>query len=180
VAHAPGSTTVAEHEHATSSASAPWLTIAATATGAACGLLVGRVPVAREVIVGGALAVASLIDLRTRRIPNWLTAATAAFAITSAGDGLTRDLLGGAAAGLVGLALIAGSRGNYGVGDVKAMTVSGLALGIWRVPAFVLAMSCSGALIILILAAKRRRLRGETLAYGPAIALGYALSALFA
>ena len=84
----------------------------------------------------GLLAVAAVIDVRTRRIPNWLSAAVAAggLALSITGGGL----VGPAAAALgllVGFALLAASFALrlMGGGDVKLMAAVGAWLGPWGI-----------------------------------------------
>jgi len=153
-----------------------------------------------------AATVAALIDVRTGRIPNVLTASTAAFGLLLAAGGgmtaLTAALIGGAA----GLALMTPGYllGGTGAGDVKLMAALGTLLGpaatVW---AFLLTAIAGGALAVAH-AVRRRRL-GITMAraaklaaapvttkveidadapktrfaYGPAVAVGAITAALW-
>ena len=66
---------------------------------------------------------AAVIDVQTRRIPNWLTAAAFLLAIGLAAwqDNLVPALLGAALCLVVGIAIAALARGAFGGGDVKLM-----------------------------------------------------------
>lgn len=152
----------------------------AAGVGAAGGLLVlALVPPLREPLLVAALAAAALIDLRTRRVPNWLTAAGGAFAIASAAAA-PGVLLGGGVAAVVGIAMLLAARGAYGIGDVKAMGVAGATVGLGHVLPLLFWMAMAGGVGVLLLALRARRLRGETMPYAPAIATGAALALLLA
>lgn len=152
----------------------------AAALGVGCGLLVlGLTPPLREPLLVAALAAAALIDLRTRRVPNWLIAAGGGFAIASAAAA-PGVLLGGGVAAAVGIAMLLGARGAYGVGDVKAMAVAGATVGLGHVLPLLFWMAMAGGVSVLVLALRARRLRGETMPYAPAIAAGAALALLLA
>lgn len=147
--------------------------------------------------------IAAVIDLRTRRIPNSLTASAALLGLGLAAAGWTDVSLGSAVLGLVlGTALmLPGYRfGGTGAGDVKMLGAMGTMLG---GPAVILAFlytAIAGGVIAILVAAHRRRL-SETLrgvlrvpgeigtaraaaaparlfAYGPAIAIGCIAAAL--
>jgi len=151
--------------------------------------------------VGGAL-----IDLRTRRVPNVLTASLAAAGVTLAASGATGVSLGSAVGGLLlgGALMLPGHLfGGTGAGDVKLFAAAGSVMGAGRIlPAF-LYVTLAGGVIALVVALKRRRLKhaftnaaalavGRTaavaavesprannrFAYAPAIAIGTLLSVL--
>lgn len=152
------------------------------------------------------LLVATVVDLRTRRIPNVVTGAMA-----GAGLGLAVFELGGISVGaavfgcLVGLVLMLPGHalGATGAGDVKLMAAVGSLLGPLVVINAVLFTAIAGGVIAVAVAIRRRRL-GTTLAgtgrmmaapadvrqeiaagapasrfaYGPAIAAGSLIAAL--
>jgi len=118
---------------------------------------------------------AAAIDLRTRRVPNALTAATAtaglAIAVTGVGStGVIASIVGG----LVGFALLLPGHiwGGTGGGDVKLLAALGTLLGPNKIIVAFLATAISGGLIALVIALLHRRFRNETFAYAPAIAVG--------
>lgn len=136
------------------------------------------------------VATAALLDLRTRRIPNWLNGAALALAV----------VINVAAAGEHGLAmsgtgLLTGASlflpfyiaGGFGAGDVKAMGAVGAFVG----PGAALAAAAwtlvvGGFCALVVVAARRWRAssadaapgsaRRQSFPYGIAIALGTALS----
>lgn len=121
------------------------------------------------------LALAVWIDLRSRRIPNWLTLGGTSFALASAGrSDLLLVALGMVAAGGAGLVLAVAARGGFGMGDVKLMAYSGAAVALPEVPLFLLAMSLVGGAIAVAALMQQGLRRGITIAYGPAIAAGCA------
>ncbi len=154
-----------------------------------------------------AAGTAAVIDLRTGRIPNPLTAAVAAGGLALAAAGLTGQSIGAAVAGaLIGFLLMLPGHvlGGTGAGDVKLLA----ALGAWLGPGGVVMAFLYGAIaggVLAVAHAIRRRRLGTTLtraaqlvaapastkreidrsaaasrfAYGPAIALG-AVAALLA
>jgi prepilin peptidase CpaA len=86
----------------------------------------------REWVLVGVVALAAVIDFRTRRIPNWLTFSSLflGLALQFAGSGMH-----GLVAGLVGVVVGAGlffipfALGGMGPGDVKLMGAAGAFLG---------------------------------------------------
>jgi prepilin peptidase CpaA len=113
--------------------------------------------------IGG--VVASIIDLRTRRVPNVLTLALAAAGLGLAGAGVGRISLAEAViGGLVGLALMMPGHllGATGAGDVKLLAALGTLLGPRGTATAFVATAVVGGLIALFVAAQRRRL-GHTL-----------------
>jgi prepilin peptidase CpaA len=132
-----------------------------------------------EVVTSAAVIASSVaaaaIDLRTRRVPNALTAATAAaglaIAVTGVGStGVIASIVGG----LVGFALLLPGHiwGGTGGGDVKLLAALGTLLGPNKIIVAFLATAISGGLIALVIALLHRRFRNETFAYAPAIAVG--------
>lgn len=150
------------------------------------------------------LAAAAVIDMRTRRIPNWLTGAIvgAGFGVAFGGGGVTplQAMLGV----LLGLALMLPGHviGATGAGDVKLMAAVGSFLGPSLVFRAFLYSALAGGILALAVAT-RRGLLADTLlgtsrlvtapsstrdalvtagrnrfAYGPAIAAGTLITLL--
>jgi leader peptidase (prepilin peptidase) / N-methyltransferase len=136
--------------------------------------------VATLVLAAGLAAVAA-IDLRTRRIPDWLNAALA-LAGLAATWALDFSIRGAALGMLAGYAALAGLAFAYrrlrgvdgiGLGDAKLLAAAGAWLG-WRLlPYVVLIAAATGLAFVAV-----QRLRGRTLkaqdalAFGPFLALG--------
>ena len=156
-------------------------------------------------LLAGVVA-ATVIDVRTRRIPNLLTAAMAATGIGMAATGASGVSLAAAALGIVvGFALMLPGHalGATGAGDVKLMAAVGAIVGpVIALKAFLFTGVAGGVLAILV-AVRRRRLAatlaatghmvaapadtpglvrsagdGSRFAYGPAIAIGSVLAVL--
>jgi prepilin peptidase CpaA len=151
------------------------------------------------VVLASALVTAVVSDVRTRRIPNWLTGslAVAGLGMALAGRGLTP---GQAALGLVaGLLLMMPSHliGATGAGDVKLMGAVGAVMGPEQVLRAFVFSAVAGGVFAVIIASRRGRLgatlrgtrqliaapvasrqvieapgRANRFAYGPAIAVG--------
>ena len=150
--------------------------------------------------------VATVIDIRTRRIPNELTAAMAGVGVGLAASGWSGLSLGASLAGfVVGLLLMLPGHalGATGAGDVKLMAAIGALVGPGMVVNAFLFTAVAGGVLAVIVAIRRRRL-GATVAgagrliatpaevkqqigsaapssrfaYGPAIAVGSMLAAL--
>ncbi len=152
--------------------------------------------------------VAAVIDLRTRRVPNWLTLATAALGIALATLHVTRVTAAAAAYGLlVGVVVMLPGHlfGGSGAGDVKLLAALGTLLGPAHTVLAFLFTGVSGAALALVVAAHRGLLRStfsrstafvrtrganvleieshavdNRFAYAPAIALGALLAAFAA
>lgn len=158
-------------------------------------------------IVAVGVAVATVIDLRTRRIPNVLTGLMAVLGVGLAITGTTGLTAGASIAGLaLGIALMLPGHllGATGAGDVKLMGAVGAVVGPALVlNAFLLSAVAGGALAVIV--ALRRQRLGRTIAgtgrlmtrapgageqirsttanrfaYGPAIAVGSVLALLLA
>ena len=154
-------------------------------------------------VLAAALATAVVIDVRTRRIPNWLTGALAAAGLgMSFGGGAVTPAQAvlGLLAGLL-LMLPGHLIGATGAGDVKLMAAVGAVVGPGTALRAVVFTALAGGILAVLVAARRGRLSetvyGSTLlvtspvssrpainattrpnrfAYGPAIAIGTLLS----
>jgi prepilin peptidase CpaA len=156
-------------------------------------------------LASGAL-VATVVDIRVRRIPNALTACMAGVGIGLAASGASGVSLGASLAGFVlGLALMMPgySLGATGAGDVKFLGAVGAIVGPALVVSAFLFTAVAGGVLAIAVAIRRQRL-GATIAgtgrlivapgdakkeiqaatvssrfaYGPAIAIGSVLAAL--
>jgi len=155
--------------------------------------------------VAGSGASSALIDLYTRRIPNWLTVSVAgaglAIAATHNGPLTPAQALAGF---FIGLALMLPGHvvGATGAGDVKLFAAIGTLLGPKGIAIAFLYTALAGGVIAIIVAARRRLLRatlertaalvrtgganatviekstGNRFAYAPAIAVGALAAAL--
>ena len=153
----------------------------------------------------GAL-VATVVDIRVRRIPNALTAAMAGIGVGLAASGVSGISLGESALGFVlGFALMMPGHalGATGAGDVKLMGAVGAIVGPALVVSAFLFTAVAGGVLAVAVALRRQRLAatlagtgrlisapGEAkkeiraatgssrFAYGPAIAIGSVLAAL--
>lgn len=157
-------------------------------------------------MLGVGAIVATIVDLRTRRIPNELTAAMSGIGIAMALTGISGVSPLGAVGGLLlGLLLMMPgyTLGATGAGDVKLMAAVGAILGPRLVVTAFLFTAIAGGVLALVVAAQRGRM-AETLAgtrrliaapvgarqelsaapalrrfaYGPAIAAGSVAAAL--
>jgi prepilin peptidase CpaA len=158
------------------------------------------------VALASGVGVATVVDLRTRRIPNVVTALMAGAGFGFAASGVGNLSLGGAALGLVfGLMLMLPGHalGATGAGDVKLMGAIGTLVGPVGVINAFLFTAIAGGVLACIIAIRRKRL-GATVAgtarligtpagarqeihaapssrrfaYGPAIAVGSVIAAL--
>jgi prepilin peptidase CpaA len=157
-------------------------------------------------IIAVGMGAAAVIDLRTRRIPNLLTASLAAAGIGIAAAGLGRIGLGASILGcLLGLAFMLPGHifGATGAGDVKLLAAAGALLGPTDTVLAFLNTAIAGGALALAVALYRRRLHhtlGATarlvaghadaarqieasssdnrFAYAPAIAIGVLVVAL--
>ena len=143
--------------------------------------------------------VATVVDIRTRRIPNDLTATMAGIGVGLAATGISGVPLWASMLGFVlGLALMMPGHllGATGAGDVKLMAAIGAIVGPAVVVSAFLFTAIAGGVLALIVAMRRKRLavtmagagrliaganvqqeiRSATpasrFAYGPAIAVG--------
>ena len=149
---------------------------------------------------------AAAIDLRTRRVPNALTALIASSGVLFAACGLSGVSLGASLAGAaLGLALMLPGHlfGATGAGDVKLFAAAGALVGPAHIVTALLYTALAGGVMAVIIAVRRQRLQqtiGGTarliataaanapaiesplehnrFAYAPAIAVGVTLAAL--
>ena len=157
-------------------------------------------------VLAAGLVAAVLIDVRSRRIPNWLTASLAGAGFLMAVVGFSGLTLGQAALGFgLGLLLMLPGHalGATGAGDVKLMAAIGTILGPSMVFSAFLATAVAGGIFAVIVALRRGRLhatldgtrqliasptqgkqaiesagRSNRFAYGPAIAVGTLIAIL--
>jgi prepilin peptidase CpaA len=166
-------------------------------------------PISEAVVVAaiaGSGALGAAIDLRSRRVPNWLTLGIAVAGLTLAATRVSGLSLAGAVAGLaLGLAVMLPGHliGATGAGDVKLLAAFGTMLGPKAtVLAFLYAALAGGVLAVLVAMQRRTldvtlartavlvRSRGANVeeierassdnrfAYAPAIAIGALVAAL--
>jgi prepilin peptidase CpaA len=157
-------------------------------------------PIAANTILVAGLVAATVIDIRTRRIPNGLTATMAGLGFAMALTQISAISPASAALGFVlGLALMLPgySLGATGAGDVKLMGAVGAIVGPHVVVTAFLATAIAGGILALVVAMRRGRLattlertgklvkaptearrtlqshtHASRFAYGPAIAVG--------
>jgi len=149
------------------------------------------------------LGTAVVTDVRTRRIPNWLTGSMAAagFGIAVGGGQVTP--MQAALGMLIGLLLMLPGHviGATGAGDVKLMAAVGAVVGTSSILRVFLYTAVAGGVLAVLIAVRRRRLRQTVIettrlvtapagarvaieasdranrfAYGPAIAVGTLIS----
>lgn len=156
-------------------------------------------------LAAGALA-ATIIDVRSHRIPNALTATMAVVGVGLAASGLSGIALAASIGGLVaGLALMLPGHalGATGAGDVKLMAAVGAIVGFRLVVTAFVFTAIAGGILAIAVAMRRRRLAAtlagtgrligtpadarreirsaapvSRFAYGPAIAIGSLVAAL--
>ena len=161
--------------------------------------------VAFAALSSGAL-VATVIDIRVRRIPNLLTATMAGTGLGLAAAGVSGISIGASIAGFVlGLVLMLPGHmlGATGAGDVKFMAAIGAIVGPALVVTAFLFTAVTGGVLAVAVAIRRKRLAAtiagtgrliaapadvkkeiqsatvsSRFAYGPAIAIGSVLAAL--
>ena len=152
------------------------------------------------------MVAATVVDIRTRRIPNELTAAMAGIGVGLSAAGISGISVWASMLGFaLGLALMMPGHvlGATGAGDVKLMAAVGAIVGPAQVVTAFLFTAVAGGVLAVVVAARRRRLSAtlagtgrlvagsaETraqlrsapgasrFAYGPAIAVGSILAAL--
>lgn len=115
--------------------------------------------------VAAVTTAAAVVDLRTRRVPNWLTFGTAGLGVTIAAVHSGGIGVAGAFEGLlVGLVLMLPGHvfGKTGAGDVKLLAALGTLLGPKSIAMAFLYTAIAGGGLAVLVAMRRRRLR-ETL-----------------
>jgi prepilin peptidase CpaA len=155
--------------------------------------------------VGASGVAAAIVDLRTRRVPNWLTLGVAGLGVTLAITQIGTMSLGAAlAGGLVGLAVMLPGHliGRTGAGDVKLLAALGTLMGPKLTLIAFVYTALAGGVLAVIVALQRRRLQASVermatlvrtggsnvvdietrsdnrFAYAPAIAIGALLATL--
>jgi prepilin peptidase CpaA len=156
--------------------------------------------------IAAGMTAATIVDIRTRRIPNELTAALAGIGLGLSAAGVSGIPVWASMLGfIVGLALMMPGHllGATGAGDVKLMAAVGAIVGPALVVTAFLFTAVAGGVLAVVVAARRRRLSatlagtgrlvagsaetraqlrsapaGSRFAYGPAIAVGSILAAL--
>lgn len=161
--------------------------------------------IAFAALASGAL-VATVVDIRVRRIPNALTATMAGVGVGLAASGVSGVSLGASVAGFIlGFLLMMPGHllGATGAGDVKFMAAVGAIVGPALVVSAFLFTAIAGGVLAVAVALRRQRLAAtlagtgrlikapgqvkheiqaatvaSRFAYGPAIAIGSVLAAL--
>lgn len=124
-------------------------------------------------IVFALLAIATVCDLRTREIPDWISVAIGSIAVVSSltgwlGLSIAWVLLGGVTGLLFGYALF--YLANLGGGDAKLIAAMGLLVGPAGLLIVLFGMAVAGGVLSLV-----ALLRGQRdYAYVPAITAGFA------
>jgi prepilin signal peptidase PulO-like enzyme (type II secretory pathway) len=139
------------------------------------------VTVLLAVLYAGVLIGATLTDLRSRRIPNWLTIPSFVVALAvAAAHGEVATALVGAFLGAAAFALpaVLYGKGMAGGGDVKLAAFVGAAVGLGHVLDVLLLAGLSASVVVLIGIAARRIDRRTPVPFGPFIAFG-GLAVLF-
>jgi prepilin peptidase CpaA len=157
-------------------------------------------------VLASGLVTASVIDLRTRRIPNALTAAMSGLGLALAMTGISAVSPAASLAGLVVgfLLMMPGYMlGATGAGDVKLMAAVGAIVGPALVISAFLFTAIAGGVVAVVVAVRRGRMAAtlagtgrlitaptdarkeiggasaaSRFAYGPAIAIGSVMAAL--
>lgn len=135
-------------------------------------------------VLGALLAAATMIDIRTHRIPNLLNAALVASGL-GASWALERDLIAaliGAVAGYGALFAVnwayarARGRDGLGLGDAKLAAGAGAWLGWSGLPFVILLASSAGLIFVAVQRLRGRALEGDdAIAFGPFLSLGVAI-----
>lgn len=152
------------------------------------------------------MLVATAVDIRTRRIPNELTATMAGLGVGLSAAGVSGVPVWASMLGfMIGLALMMPGHllGATGAGDVKLMAAAGAIVGPALVVSAFLFTAIAGGVLAIVVATRRQRLSvtlagtgkliagspdakevirsappGSRFAYGPAIAVGSIIAAL--
>ncbi len=117
--------------------------------------------IALDVILIGVVLASAILDLRTRRIPNWLTVSALGVALLvrlpMGGDALLTGLAAAAVAFLITLPFFA--LGGLGGGDVKLLTAVGAFLGMDRLWGALFVTAVAGGVFALFTIIRRRRFK---------------------
>jgi prepilin peptidase CpaA len=118
-------------------------------------------PAAIRILLVIFVCLAAILDVRTRRIPNWLTVSALAVGVTA--QLLLRGAAGGRAAALgfavaVALTLPLFALRALGGGDVKLMAAAGAMAGPWSFLVIFVLNALFGGVAAIVLAIRRRRL----------------------
>jgi leader peptidase (prepilin peptidase) / N-methyltransferase len=129
------------------------------------------------------LAAVTLTDIERRIIPNKVLAVGSllglvAIAIADPSSLPERLAAAGGAGGVLFLAALA-YPGGMGLGDVKLAAVMGLFLGVWVIPALLIALFAGSLVGVAILLREGSQARKKAIPFGPFLALG-GVSALLA
>ena len=112
--------------------------------------------------IAAGVTTAAVIDIRTRRVPNWLTALIASVGILLAASGTGRLSIGASLAGLaVGLLLMLPGHvfGGLGAGDVKLLAAVGALMGPWPIARAFLYTAIAGGALAAAISLWRRQLK---------------------
>jgi prepilin peptidase CpaA len=124
-------------------------------------------------LVAAGVIAATVVDLRTRRIPNLLTGPMAIVGVTLAAAGSSGVTVAASLLGLcLGLALMLPGHllGATGGGDVKLMGAVGAVVGPGTVIEAFLFTAIAGGVLALVVAVRRKRLARTLTATGKLIA----------
>ena len=120
-----------------------------------------HLPVALDLILVAVVGLAATLDLRTRRIPNWLTVSALGLAlllrVPMGGEMLLSGLMAAGIAFLICLPVFA--LGGLGGGDVKLLTAVGAFLGMERLWGALAVTAIAGGVFALVTIVRRRRLK---------------------
>jgi len=118
-------------------------------------------PLVIDSVLLAVVALAAALDLRTRRIPNWLTVSAFALALVLRAIMGVDPFLGGLTAAGVAflLCLPVFALGGLGGGDVKLLTAVGAFLGMDRLWGALAATAIAGGVFALVTVIRRRRLK---------------------
>jgi leader peptidase (prepilin peptidase)/N-methyltransferase len=128
----------------------------------------------RYALAGAALAIAAHIDLRERRIPNWLVLpAAAACAALAAAGGASAAAIAAALALVIVLAALALARPEaLGMGDVKLALLVAVALDGRATSALLLALALAGIAALTLVVIRGRPALATALPLAPFLCAG--------
>ncbi len=119
------------------------------------------IPIIAHATVATAVAVAACIDLRCRRVPNWLTFSLAIAGLLAAlvrPDLSLAQSAGGMAIGLA-IPFVLFAFGMLGAGDAKLLAAAGAWLGPWAIVWVLLISGVAGGVMSIVTAVGRGQLR---------------------